>query len=126
MLLGSTLNLQWIYILKKYELALIYIFNVNLCKAPWGHSQNKGHTLDPHLGNVYPCVWALPIIKQEAKVIINLNIHRSRGHRKGRVLMPICRAQDQIGIRSLSLSLPFSKRKSPMNIHEIKVPSKYT
>jgi len=24
----------------------------------------------------------LPIIEQEAKVIINLNIHRSRGHRK--------------------------------------------
>jgi hypothetical protein len=40
--------------------------------------------------------------------------------------MPIGRAQDHIGIRSLSLSIPFSKRESPMNIHEIKVPSKYT
>jgi hypothetical protein len=70
-------------------------------------------------------VWALPIIKQQAKVIINLNIHRSRGHRKGRVLIPIFRAQDHIGIRSLTLSLPFPKRENPMNIHEIKVPSKY-
>jgi hypothetical protein len=55
-------------------------------KLGWGDSKNKGHRMK---GRVVKStfVWglrALPIIKHETKVVMNLNTGSSQGYRRGK------------------------------------------
>jgi hypothetical protein len=102
-----------------------------------GHSQNKGPRtrlwLNPalHFRNVsHP--WTLRIIKQEAKVILNLTISRLWGVRRGRFLHLLHKSGGDLTTIRVGGILQLYRRRglktfhfSTQDIHSCKVPFKY-